>query len=395
MTELIRQSYLDSILPYRGKRLIKVLVGLRRVGKTTLLRQIMSRETNPHKVLCINMEDSDFSHLSTDKELSPYLESAVQDGIRSLYIDEIQMIWGWERSINSLFSKYPTLDIYLTGSNSQLLSSELTTLLRGRYVSFEIFPFSYSEFCEYHDLPTGSESWKHYMTLGTTPTNYMLAEPSLIREWTKNLISTIFLKDIIERYRIKEASTLEEVFLFFINNISNLISLSVIHRTLQSKGVSLNLTTLGNYVEYLKQSFLIYEVNLYDLRGKQILVRDRKLYLADPLYRSVYFSGYDAGVGKILENLVFLEIRRRGYTVWVGRLWDREIDFVIDRDGIRKYIQVAYLLSDEAVIAREFGNLVSIWDSWEKYVLSMDELSFWVIDGVRHLRVWEMDQIFE
>ncbi len=194
--------------------------------------------------------------------------------------------------------------------------------------------------------------------------------------------------------RVFGTDSLEEVFLFFVNNVSNNISLTTIMKTLASRGISTNLTTLGNYVDYLKNAFLIYEAPLYDLKWKQVFNRERKLYLSDPLLRKVFFSGYDSGLGKILENLIFLEVKNRGYTVYVGRLGDKEVDFVIEKDGIRKYIQVTYLLADESVIQREFGNLTAIKDSWEKYVISLDEISFGVIDGVKHIQAWEIEKIF-
>ncbi|MDD2917123.1 MAG: ATP-binding protein [Candidatus Gracilibacteria bacterium] len=393
MKEIIRSYYLDKIIPFRSKHLIKVLVGQRRVGKTTILKQIAS-SSDPTKILQINMEQSDVSWILSDTELTQHLESAIEKGVSEIYIDEVQMIKNWEIAINSIFSKYPNVDIFLTGSNSELLSSELTTLLRGRYISFEIFPFSYDEFCLYFEFEKDRRSWQRYMELGTTPINYMLDNTLLVHEWMKNLVSTIFLKDIVERYKIKDVHILEEVFLFFVNNIGNNVSLTSIMRTLASRGVSTNLTTLGNYVEYLKNTFLIYEAPLYDLRGKQVFNRERKLYLSDPLYRKIFFSGYDAGVGKILENLIFLEAKRRGYSVYVGRMGDMEIDFVIEREGVRKYIQVAYLLSDEDVIKREFGNLKAIPDSWEKYVISLDEISFGIIDGIKHVQAWDMESIF-
>lgn len=340
------------------------------------------------------MEQSDFSWLFSEKELSGYLEKHIHEWISEIYIDEVQLIKNWEKSVNSIFSKYPMVDIFLTGSNSDLLSSELTTLLRGRYITFEIFPFSFDEFCTYFEYGKNIEAWREFMRLGTTPVNYMLGDEALVQEWMKNLISTIFLRDIVERYKIKDVHVLEEVFLFFVNNVSNNISLTTIMKTLGSRWVSTNLTTLGNYVEYLKNAYLIYEAPLYDLKGKQVFDRERKLYLSDPLLRKVFFSGYDAGVGKVLENLVFLEAKNRGYTVYVGRLGDREIDFVIEKDGKRKYIQVAYILADETVVAREFGNLIAVKDSWEKYVISLDEVSFWVIEWVRHIHAWEIETIF-
>jgi predicted AAA+ superfamily ATPase len=319
MREIRRSSYLDKILPFRGKHLIKVLVGQRRVGKTTILRQIASM-ANPNDILRINMENGDFSWLLSEKELSEYLESSIREGISEIYIDEVQLIKNWEKSVNSVFSRHPAVDIFLTGSNSDLLSSELTTLLRGRYISFEIFPFSFGEFCDYFEYARNREAWQKYMQLGTSPVNYMLNDEEMIREWMKNLVSTIFLKDVVERYKIKDVHVLEEVFLFFVNNVSNHISLTKIMKTLGSRGVSTNLTTLGNYVEYLKNAYLIYEAPLYDLKGKQIFDRERKLYLSDPIQRKVFFSGYDSGIGKVLENLVFLEAKNRGYAVYVGRL---------------------------------------------------------------------------
>ncbi len=210
MKEIIRTTYLEKITPFRWKHLIKVLIWQRRVGKTTILKQIAS-SSDPRDILQINMENSDFAWLLSDQELSNYLEKRIAEWSREIYIDEVQLIKNWEKSINSIFAKYPTVDIFLTGSNSDLLSSELTTLLRGRYISFEIFPFSFDEFCIYFDLWKDIASWKRYMELGTTPVNYMLGDTHLIQEWMKNLINTIFLKDIVERYKIKDVHILESV----------------------------------------------------------------------------------------------------------------------------------------------------------------------------------------
>jgi uncharacterized protein len=392
MKELLRTAYLEKIAPYRGKRIIKVLVWQRRTGKTTLLSQI--RDASMNKWLHINMEDRAYDHLRWDTSFSVFLEESYSQGIREYYIDEVQMIPHWERSINSLFAKYPEVDIFLTGSNSDLLSGELSTLLRGRYVEFVIFPFSYGEFCEYFGLERDSASWILFLKRWNSPMSYMLHDTALATEWTKNLLSTILLKDIIERYGIKDVFLLEEIFLFFVNNTSNLINLTNILNTLNSRGIKSNLTTLWSYLEYLKNSFLIYEAGLYDVIWKRILNRERKLYLSNPHHRTLLSSGYDSGLGKILENTIYLEARIAGYSVWVWRVWGREIDFILEKHGKKIYIQVAYLLADETVIERAFGNLRLIRDSWPKYVISMDEISFGTLEGIEHIRAWEMEKIF-
>ncbi|MCH2188544.1 ATP-binding protein [Candidatus Gracilibacteria bacterium] len=367
-------------------------MGQRRVGKTVLMQQIIEK-FQESEVTYISKENKDFDFLYDDTSLNDFLKKEISNGKRYICIDEVQLIHNWEKTINSIFSQYPKIDIFLTGSNSKMLSSELSTLLSGRYIEFHIFPFSYEEYLEFHKQENNFDTFKGYIHQGGLALTYELGNNELVSEWIKNLKNTIFLKDIVSRYKIKDVSLLEDIFLFIVNNIGNITNLNSILKYLKSKQIHTNLNTLASYIGYLKDAFLIYEVNLYDLRGKQVFDRERKFYISDHIFRKYLFSGFDTGIGKILENIVFLEAKRKGYEVYVGRIRENEIDFVLEKGGRKKYIQVAYILSDENVIKREFGNLDMINDNWEKYVITMDEIDFGGRNGIEHIFMKDMHKV--
>lgn len=311
-----------------------------------------------------------------------------------IFIDEVQLIINWERTINPIYSKFNNIDIFLSGSNSKMLSSELSTLLSWRYIEFHILPFSYYEFLEYNKLKNDFNNFKKYIEKWWLPLIYELWNKELICEWIKNLKNTIFLKDIVSRYKIKDVLLLEDLFLFVVNNIWNITNLNSILKYLKWKQINTNLNTISSYIWYLKDSFLIYEVPLYDLRWKQVFDRERKFYISDHIFRKCLFSGFDKWFWKILENIVFLEAKRQWYNVYIWRIKNNEVDFVLEKWWIKKYIQVAYILNDENVIKREFWNLELINDNWEKYVVTMDEINFWILNWVKHIFIKDLKNLF-
>ncbi len=392
---LIRNQYLEKIEEYIGTTLIKVITGQRRVGKTVLMQQILQKFPKNEVSFC-SKEDEKFSHIQTKEDLTLFLNSEKKLGKKYFFIDEVQMISEWEKSILSLFSQNPSFEIFLSGSNAHLLSSELSTLLSGRYIEFHIHPFSFSEFSEYFSLPLTQESFLKYIKEGGFPTVYSLqANPQLQKEWIQTLINTIFLKDITARYHIKDVHLLEEIFAFLVSNIGNITSLSSIIKTLKSKNITTNLNTLHQYITYLKNTFLVYEAPLFDLEGKRVFDRERKFYISDHSIRNALFSSHDYGVGKHLENIVFIEGIRRGYSVFVGRIKKQEVDFIFEKNGEKIYVQVAYMLTDEKVIEREFSSLEKISDNWRKYVVTLDPLSIGNRNGIEHIQIWELEKLFQ
>lgn len=393
--ELSRDMYQKKIEAYLGVPLIKIITGQRRVGKTVIMHQI-AQKFPLEEVFFLSKEDSQFEHIVTHSDFSELLKQEQINKKKYFFIDEVQMIEGWEKSIISLFSQEKNIEIFLSGSNASLLSSELSTLLAGRYIEFHIHPFSYAEFCEYFGYEKNSDSFLSYLEVGGFPTVYQMQNNApLQKEWIQTLINTIFLKDIAARYVIRDVSLLEDLFLFFANNAGNLSSLSRMITLLAGKKIVTNLNTLNSYIGYLKNTFLLYECPLYDIEGKRIFDRERKFYISDHSIRNALFSGFDEGRGKHLENIVFLELMRRGYSVYVGRIKKKEVDFVAEKNGEKLYVQVAYLLADASVVEREFSPLQSISDNWKKVVVSLDPVSLGIKEGIVHVRFWELEKIFD
>lgn len=389
-----RQEYLQKIKSYINKPLIKVITGQRRVWKTIFLQQLIN-QFDKEKVVYINKEDKDFDFLINDNDLNTFLENEIKSWKKYIFCDEIQNINSWEKSINSIFSKYKDVDIYISWSNSSLLSSELSTYLSWRYIQFQIFPFSYEEYLVYFNKEKNSQTFESYINIWGLPLCYNFVDDKIIYEFVSSLIDTIFIKDLIPRYKIKDTYLLKEVFLFLVNNIWNLTNLSKIIKYLESKNIKTNFHTLSTYVDILKSAYLIYEVNLYDLQWKQIFDRERKFYIWDHIFRKVFFSWYDIWMWKIIENITLVAWLRKGFNVYVGKIKEKEIDFVFEKNWKKIYIQVCYLLSDENVIKREFWNLELIKDNWPKYVVSMDNINFWVINWIKHINFYNLDDCFK
>ncbi|MGE0019509.1 MAG: ATP-binding protein [Draconibacterium sp.] len=394
---LSRTEYLQKLKYFLGNRLIKVLTGQRRSGKSFLMRQLIfhlqSEGVHPNNILYINKEFAGFEFIRNSNDLNEciklYLTELKPEGKVYLFFDEVHLINKWETVINSYSQDYTKeYEIIISGSNASILSGELSSLLSGRYISFEIFPFSFAEYC----LTTGKNQDKSaflgYLTSGSMPELFNLPMTETRVHYVQDLKNTIVLKDIVMRHKIKDVGLLESLFAYLVQNIANPVSLPNLVNYLKNAQVATNFNTLSNYIEFLKQTYVIHEVPRFDMKGKKILSGVKKYYLNDLAFRNYLFSSFEPGLGYLLENFVFLELRRNGYTVFTGSDQNREVDFVAVKNGITRYIQVCYLITGEDVVKREFGNLETIKDNYEKMVISMDDVSLGNRNGIIHAVAW-------
>ncbi|TWV14350.1 ATP-binding protein [Bacteroidaceae bacterium HV4-6-C5C] len=397
-----RSEYTDKLSDYVGNRLIKVLVGQRRTGKSYILRQVaqqlIDNGVNPQNTLFINREFADFDFLKTYKELDELIKSykkALQPkGKVYIFIDEVQLIEEWEKVVNSYSQDYTEeYELFITGSNSKMLSGELATLLSGRYVSVEVFPFSYSEFCGITNREEGRESYIAYMNSGGLPELFMLPKEELKRNYISAIKDTVLLRDIIQRNNIREPKLLEDLFAYLVNNASNLISITNIIKYFKGQGRKISYDGVSNYIGYIEDTFLIHRCERYDIKGKDILSGNSKFYINDLAYKNYLYSGFGYGFGHLVENLVYLELRRAGYEVHVGTLRNKEVDFVAKKNDRIIYLQSTYILIDEETIEREYSALETIGDNYEKVVVSLDDMTLPLKGGIKHIRAWEMGSI--
>ena len=390
-----RELYLKKIRPFYDSELIKVLIGIRRSGKSVILRQIMDEllesGVSEECIIYLNFEDLEHSHLLTAKSLHRYIKAKRKDGKKYyLIFDEIQNVAEFEKAINSFRSTWD-VSIFITGSNSNILSGELATLLSGRYVSFKVYPFSFKEVCTLRqidkDLIT-DEMIIDFVTWGSMPQRYHFTEENEVRILLDDLFNTIVLKDIIQRSNIKDIHTLNRLTEYMMQNPSQTFSVTSISRYFESINRKISNDTLYSYLEAMLSAMLISKAVRYDIRGKRILTRQDKYYLMDNGLGRIKNSGYKIEIGALLENVVYNELCIRGYNVYVGKTRNGEIDFVAVKDERIEYYQVAYLLATEEVIKREFGAFDAISDNFPKYVISMDKFDF-SRDGIVHKNLVE------
>ncbi len=393
----IRQNYLEKLASFTGNRLIKVITGQRRCGKSYLMRQFIfqlhSHGIEKRNILYINKEFNSFDFIRNSIDLEEiihlFLHELKPKGRIYLFFDEVQLIENWEKVINSYSQDYTAeYEVFISGSNASLLSGELATLLTGRYVGFNVFPYSYREYCQVTGIVPGKATFINYLSGGGLPELFNLPDDEVRHHYVQALKNTILMKDIVVKYNIKDASLLESLFSFIVQNMCNPVSVTNIVNYFRNLKVITSFNTLSSYLKYLEQTFLLHVVPRYDLKGKKILGGTRKYYLNDLAFRNILFSEFEPGLGYLLENLVFLEFKRNGYEVLTGAERNMEIDFMIKKGGIIKYVQVCYILADENVIQREFGNLESIKDNWEKMVISLDDISLGNRNGIKHYPAW-------
>lgn len=392
-----RESYLSQIRPFIDQaELIKVIIGVRRSGKSIMLEliqdELKEKGVPKDRMISINFEDLTYSSLTTATALHDYLKAKVDaiDGRTYIFLDEIQEVTDWEKCVNSLRVN-SDVDIYITGSNAKMLSGEYATLLSGRYVEFSIYPFSFAEYCEARRADgankSDSEYFNEYVKYGGLPFLAItsLSEPAKA-QYLKDIYASVVIKDIVKRNKLRDVDLLERIIAYTAANIGHTFSANSIAAYFKSERRSVAVDTIINYLKCCENAFLFYKVNRMDLEGKEILQINEKYYLADHGLRQALYGNNQRDIEMILENIVCLELLRRGYQVTIGKTGTKEIDFVCDKDGKRIYIQVCYLLASEKTVNREFGAYEDIKDNYPKYVLSMDEFDM-SRDGIIHLNI--------
>lgn len=377
---------MKRIRPFINTELIKVFTGIRRSGKSVMLELVKNglrkSGVSDKNFLCINFEQFSNSELLDanilHKRIVEFQKSA--DGKIYLFFDEIQEVDGWEKCINSCRVDFDC-DIYITGSNAKLLSGELATYLAGRYVEFVIYPFSFAEFLEMNRQKNSqidkSACFTAFLKTGGMPflANF-LGDDSAKNQYLMDIYNSVVLKDVVKRNNIRDVDTLERIIAYAFSNIGHIFSATSLSKYFKSEKRNISHDTILNYLKFCTDAFLIYKISRYDLEGKKVLTVNEKYYCADHGLREAVFGKNTQNIDQILENIVCLELLRRNFKVFVGKKDESEIDFIAERNGVKIYVQVAYLLASEETVRREFSVYDSIKDNFPKYVVSMDEFDF-------------------
>lgn len=380
MTDYIeRPLYIDRLKPFIGKSLIKVLVGQRRVGKSYLLmqlRDLVKKQSPDSQIIYINKEQHEFSAIKNSDDLFFYLkENVKENGKVALFIDEIQDIESFEVVLRDLVTR-GNYDIYCTGSNANLLSGELATFLSGRYIEIKVFGLSYAEFLMFYNLNDSVVAFQNYLKFGGLP--YLInldADIQIAYEYLTSIYNTILLKDVVARFKVRNVKFLENLVAFLADNMGSIVSSKKISDYLKSQKINISPQVVIDYLGYLETSFLVFKVKRTGIEGKKIFEIGEKYFFEDIGIRNAIVGYKASDVHKVLENVVYLHLRMAGYSVSVGQEGNKEIDFIAQKSGEKIYVQVAYLLSNEETINREYGNLLEILDNFPKYVVTMDELN--------------------
>ncbi len=391
-----RELYMSRIRPFIGGELIKVMTGIRRSGKSVMLElikgELLESGVSPSHFISINFEDMRYSHLHTAEALHGEILTRVNgiEGKVYLFFDEIQEVENWEKCVNSL-RLVLDCDIYITGANAKLLSGELATYIAGRYVEFVIYPFSFAEFLELYRTVMPEDSvqrvFQRYLISGGMPYLSNLRyeeEPS--KQYLTDVFNSAQLKDVVKRNRVRDVDLLERIVAYVMGNVGTVFSASSLAKFLKSEHRTVSTDTILNYIRYCCDAYLFYQAKRQDVQGKQILASNEKYYIADHGIREAVFGGNMKDINLTLENIVYMELLRRGYKVTVGKVGTKEVDFVCDRRGERLYVQVAYLLASEETVNREFGVYDNVKDNFPKYVVSLDEFDM-SRNGIKHRNI--------
>ncbi len=385
----IREKYLQKVKPFIGKNIIKVLTGQRRVGKTTILKQIVDlvdQQDKEANTIYINKELNEFKHLKDHEDLYQYVKSRLSDNETNyVFVDEIQEIKEFEIALRQLFAE--GVDLYCTGSNAKMLSGDLATHLSGRYIEFHINSLSYSEFMKFHKLQNNTETLNKYIRYGGLP--YLVHLPfddEIVYGYLSSIYDTIILKDIVARYNIRDIEFLERLVEYLSDNLGSYVSSKKISDFLKAQRLSLSVNTVMSYLKYLTNSYYINKVQRMDIIGKKRFEINDKYFFSDLGLKHSIIPFTGSQIGNIFENLVYNHLINNDYKVYIGKHQDREIDFVAQKGNETKYIQVAYQLPDEKVREREFGNLLKIKDNYEKIVVSADEFAE-DYKGIKHMHI--------
>lgn len=379
MRPITRKLYADKVDAWIGKGQIIVLIGQRRVGKSYILKDFVERhkEDPLSNFIYINKERKAFDSLRNHEQLNAYIDGHWQENARNyILIDEVQEIEGWEKSVRS-YRLEDNTDIIITGSNSKMLSSELSTLIGGRYQEIHVQSLSYQEFIMFHGLTESDDTLWQYLNYGGLPglIQVGLDDEELVWDYIKGVYHTVMLKDIVERNSIRNVTFLNTLLRYFADTIGKLSSLNNISKFMKSQGQEVAVKSIASYLSYFKDAYLLSSVERYDIHGKKLLESNEKLYFGDIGLRNLIAGGEREGdMEKVLENVVYQELQRMGYTVSVGQLRAGEVDFVCTKSNERVYVQVAYLIASAETEEREFGCLDNIKDNYPKYVISMTPL---------------------
>ena len=390
MMEIRREHYLSRLHQFLDAPVITAVVGLRRVGKSVLLRQFAASLREQRQVVYIDKESLEFDQVRSAQDLVDLVEATTQrERPRVVIVDEVQQISDWERAVASLNGQQHT-QVVISGSNAQVLSAELATLIAGRYVTLQVFPLTLQEFEELYRqrigaVPDGAELVRRYLRIGGLPglLHTDLSE-LVIEQMLTDIVNTIFIRDVIRRHRIRDVALFEAITQFAVDSVGSLVSAKRIADFLKSQRRSAAVDTVLNYLSHLGDAFLLNAVARFDLRGRKLLQTNHKYYLGDVGLRNGIIGYRERDIGGVLENLVYLELRRRGYTVTVGSAGAREIDFVAENPSGRRYIQVAYLLEAPATIDRELSAFAAVTDAYPRILLTLDPYQPADFQGVSH-----------
>ena len=389
-----REYYMRIVRSWIDKPLIKVLTWVRRVWKTTLLKQIQ-QEFWLLDTVYINFEDLQYRSITNYESLYELLTQRIEQWAQWVFIDEVQRVEQRERVINSIHTTHPEIPLFITWSNSTLLASDLTTYLRGRYIEIPVFPFSYDEFIDYKRLDRWVDSFATYLNQWWMPVTYMFEHEHEQRQQLRWIINTIFVNDILERHHIREVKLLEDILMYSIQQTWSEMSASSLHKWIvwQWKKVSIN--TVTDYLRYLQEAYLLYPVEFYDIQWKKRFERKMKQYCVDHSLRNHLFSGFDEWRWKQLENIVYIAALRHGWSVSVWVNWWYEVDFILERNWKKIYLQVAYSLATSEVVEREYRSLTKIGDAFPKYVVSLDAIPQEAIQGIRNIQARNLETILD
>lgn len=384
-----RENYIQRIEPFINKEIIKVLIGQRRVGKSYMLFQLMDyikEKFDAPKIIYINKELTEFSAIETSKNLTDFIKTVAEKEITNfVFIDEVQDIIGFETALRSLLAE-GNFDIYCTGSNAKMLSSDIATYLTGRYIQFDIKGLTYNEFQQFNGLTDSQETFMKFLKFGGLPyLHHLELENNTVFEYLKSIYNTIIFRDVVARYNIRNIDFLERLTHFLADNLGSLLSANRISDYLKSQKTNISTKLVLEYLQYLEDAFFIKRARRFDIKGRKIFEINDKFYFTDLGLRNSLRSFNMKDINKILENVVFNKLLTSGFEVFVGKYDDREIDFVAEKGDKIVYVQVAYLIPDEKVHEREFGNLLKIDDNHRKIVVSMDDFADSNHKGIEHI----------
>lgn len=386
-----REDYLKKIIGYRGKKIIKVITGIRRCGKSTLLEMyrnhLIEDGVDQNTIISINFDDMRNNYLLDYNVLFKYLDDKVGDGFYTIILDEIQNVENFQFVVNSLFLR-DNVDIFITGSNAYMLSGELATYLSGRYIEINVLPLSFKEFVVHKGMGNNlQKAYRQYIELGSFPFLLQLDDASQIQEYLRGIYSTVVLKDILSRNKISDVMMLESIISFMLDNIGNVVSTKKISDTMTSLGRKINVRTVESYLTALVESYILYEVKRYDIKGRQHLKTLGKYYVVDIGFRNLLLGNKGLDIGFVLENIVYLELIRRGYSVYIGKVGLLEIDFVVSKGNEYKYYQVSASVRDSSTLERELKSLRAVDDFYEKVILTLDDDPVRDYDGIKVMNV--------